>query len=243
MVAASKFPMLKPNDYEILRMRIEQYVQMIDDALWEVIENGTTVLKTKVMEGVTTVVPITTAKEKAQRRLERNKAYLDTMIINDLYTNLKVYDPDVKGMSSSSLSIQNMAFVSTSNNNTSSTFGAVNTAHGVSTASTQVNVAYSLNIDNLSDAIICLFFSSQPNSHQLVHEDLEQIHPYDIKKMDLIWKMAMLTIRARRRHFAKECRAPKNQDNKKKESSRRSVPMETSTSIALVSCDGLGGYD
>nr|GFC56277.1 hypothetical protein [Tanacetum cinerariifolium] len=39
------------------------------------------------------------------------------------------------------------------------------------------------------------------------------------------------------------CRAPRNQDNKKKESSRRSVPMETSTSTALVSCDGLGGYD
>nr|GEW22956.1 hypothetical protein [Tanacetum cinerariifolium] len=31
--------------------------------------------------------------------------------------------------------------------------------------------------------------------------------------------------------------------NKHKESSRRSVPMETSTSTGLVSCDGLGGYD
>ncbi|GJU78843.1 ribonuclease H-like domain-containing protein [Tanacetum coccineum] len=38
----------------------------------------------------------------------------------------------------------------------------------------------------------------------------------------------------KRGHFARECRAPRNQDNKK-ESSRRSVPVETSTSIALVS--------
>ncbi|GJY32602.1 ribonuclease H-like domain-containing protein [Tanacetum coccineum] len=38
-------------------------------------------------------------------------------------------------------------------------------------------------------------------------------------------------------------RAPRYQDNKNKESSRRSVPMETSTSTALVLCDGLGGYD
>ncbi|GJV88500.1 ribonuclease H-like domain-containing protein [Tanacetum coccineum] len=45
-----------------------------------------------------------------------------------------------------------------------------------------------------------------------------------------------------RGHFAKECRAPRNQDNKNKESSRKSVPVETSTSTALVSCDGLGGY-
>nr|GEV05642.1 reverse transcriptase [Tanacetum cinerariifolium] len=47
----------------------------------------------------------------------------------------------------------------------------------------------------------------------------------------------------KREHFARECRAPRNQDNKNKESSSRSVYVETSTSIALVSCDGLGGYD
>ncbi|GJU95257.1 ribonuclease H-like domain-containing protein [Tanacetum coccineum] len=47
----------------------------------------------------------------------------------------------------------------------------------------------------------------------------------------------------KRGHFARKCRAPRNQDNKNKESSRRSVPMEISTFTALVSCDGLGGYD
>ncbi|GJU03612.1 putative ribonuclease H-like domain-containing protein [Tanacetum coccineum] len=47
----------------------------------------------------------------------------------------------------------------------------------------------------------------------------------------------------KRGHFAKECRASRNQDNKNKESSRKNVPMETSTSTALVSCDSLGGYD
>ncbi|GJX63996.1 putative ribonuclease H-like domain-containing protein [Tanacetum coccineum] len=145
----------------------------------------------------------------------------------------------------------------------------------VTTASTQVNTAYSTNIDNLSDAVICSFFASQPNSPQLAHEDLQQIHPDDIEEMDLRWQMAMLTMRARRflkntgrkltvngnetigfdkskvecynchkrGHFARECRAPRNQDNKNKESSRRSVHVETSTSTALVSCDGLGGYD
>ncbi|GKA58281.1 ribonuclease H-like domain-containing protein [Tanacetum coccineum] len=358
---------------------------MIDYALWEVIENGATLPKTQVVEGVTTVMPITSAEDKAQRRLEvkarstlmmgipnehqlkfnsikdakllleavekrfggnaatkktqrnllkqqyenftapssemldqtfdrlqklvsqlelldeklsqedvnqkllrslspewnthavvwRNKAELETMSMDDLYNNLKVYEPEVKGMSSSSSSTQNMAFVSSSNNNTSSSNEAVNAAHGVTTASTQVNTAYSTNIDNLSDAVICSFFASQPNSPQLAHEDLQQIHPDDIEEMDLRWQMAMLTMRARRflkntgrkltvngnetigfdkskvecynchkrGHFARECRAPRNQDNKNKESSRRSVPVETSTSTALVSCDGLGGYD
>ncbi|GJV77478.1 ribonuclease H-like domain-containing protein [Tanacetum coccineum] len=150
--------------------------------------------------------------------VRRNKADLDTMSMDDLYNNLKVYEPDVKGMSSS------------------------------------INVANFTNIDNLSDAVICAFFTSQPNSPQLVHEDLQQIHPDDIEEMDLRWQMAMLTMRARRflkntgrkltingnetigfdkskvecynyhkrGHFARECRAPRNQDNKNKESSRRS---------------------
>ncbi|GKG03178.1 hypothetical protein Tco_0310814, partial [Tanacetum coccineum] len=109
----------------------------------------------------------------------RNKADLETMSMDDLYNNLKVYEPEVKGMSSSCLSTQNMAFVSSSNNNTSSTNEAVNTVHEVSTASTQVNVAYSTNIDNLSDDVICAFFASQPNSPPLVHKNLQQIHPDD----------------------------------------------------------------
>ncbi|GKD77118.1 hypothetical protein Tco_1339739 [Tanacetum coccineum] len=318
---------------------------MIDYALWEVIENGATLPKTTTVEGVVTLMPITTAEEKTQRRLKvkakstlmmgipnehqlkfnsikdakkllevvkkrfggnastrktqrnllkqqyekftapssemldetfdrlqklmsqlelldekllqedvnkkllrslspewnthavvwRNKADLETMSMGDLYNNLKVYEPEVKGMSSSSSSTQNMAFVSSSNNNTSSTNKTVNTTHGVSTASTQVNAANSTYIDNLSDAIICAFFASQQNSPQLVHEDLQQIHPDDMEEMDLRWQMAMLTMRARR--------ALRNQDNKYKESSRRSVHVETFTFTALVSCDGLGGYD
>ncbi|GJW87525.1 hypothetical protein Tco_0162865 [Tanacetum coccineum] len=74
--------------------------------------------------------------------------------MDDLYNNLMVYEREVKGMSSSSSSTLNMAFVSSSNNNTSSSNEAVNVAHGVTTASTQVNIAYSTNIYNLSDAVI-----------------------------------------------------------------------------------------
>ncbi|GJX69989.1 hypothetical protein Tco_0307160 [Tanacetum coccineum] len=74
-----------------------------------------------------------------------------------------------------------MAFVSSSNNNTSSSNEAVNVAHVVTTTSTQVNTAYSTNMDNLSDVVICSFFASHPNSPQLAHEDLQQIYPDDIE--------------------------------------------------------------
>nr|GEX02435.1 ribonuclease H-like domain-containing protein [Tanacetum cinerariifolium] len=142
---------------------------MIDYALWEVIENGNTLPRTQLVEGVVIVMPITTVEEKAQKRLKakvrstlmigisneqqlkfnsikdakiqklvsqlellgekllqedvnqkflrslspewnthvvvwRNKADLDTMSIDDLYKNLKLYEPKVKGMYSSSSS-------------------------------------------------------------------------------------------------------------------------------------------
>ncbi|GJV16364.1 hypothetical protein Tco_1361687 [Tanacetum coccineum] len=70
MVAASKVPILKPGEYELWRITMEQYIQMIDYSLWEVIENGNAPPITKVVEGVETTIAPTTAEEKAQRRLE-----------------------------------------------------------------------------------------------------------------------------------------------------------------------------
>ncbi|GJV19521.1 retrovirus-related pol polyprotein from transposon TNT 1-94 [Tanacetum coccineum] len=51
-------------------MRIEQYIQMIDYALWEVIENRNFAPKSTLVEGVGKIIPPTTAEEKAQKRLE-----------------------------------------------------------------------------------------------------------------------------------------------------------------------------
>nr|GEZ88312.1 copia protein [Tanacetum cinerariifolium] len=84
------------------------------------------------------------------------------------------------------------------NQSTSNTNGAVNTAYGVTTASTQATAINSTIINNLSDAVICSFFASQPNSPQFNNESLQQIHPDDLEEMDLRWHMAMLTMRERR---------------------------------------------
>nr|GEU50704.1 hypothetical protein [Tanacetum cinerariifolium] len=66
----------------------------------------------------------------------RNKADLDTMSMDDVYNNLKVYEPEFKRMSSSSSNTRNMDFVSSLDNNTSNTNEVVNTAQEVSTDST-----------------------------------------------------------------------------------------------------------
>ncbi|GJS20303.1 hypothetical protein Tco_0448935 [Tanacetum coccineum] len=167
---------------------------MIDYSLWEVIENGNAPPLTKTIEGVETTIAPSTAEEKAQRRLElkarstllmgipneyqlkfnsikdaksllqaleihgesisqedvnqkffrslspewnthtivwKNKPEIDTLSLDDLYNNLKIYEPEF---------------------------------HDVTTASTQATAVNLTTIDNLSDAVICAFFASQPNS-------------------------------------------------------------------------------
>ncbi|GJV22048.1 hypothetical protein Tco_1371068 [Tanacetum coccineum] len=158
--------------------------------------------------------------------------------------NLKTYEPEVKGTSSSSTNTQKVAFLSS--NNTSNTNGAVNNAHGFTTTSTQATTVNSTTIVNLSDAVICAFFASQPNSPQLDNEDLQQIDPDDLEEIDLRWQMAMLIMRARiflkktRRKFSMN--GTKTIGFDKSKNIRRVVPVETTTSNALVSYDGFG-YD
>ncbi|GJY49411.1 ribonuclease H-like domain-containing protein [Tanacetum coccineum] len=159
------------------------------------------------------------------------------MSIDDLYNNLKVFEPEVKVTSSSNTSTQNMAFVSS--NNSGSTNETVNTAHGVSVVSTQLSAANFTNVDNLSDVMAMLTMRARRflkntrrkvtiNGNETIGFNKSKVECYNYHK---------------RGHFARECRVPRNQDNRNRESSRRSVPVETTTSNALISCDGLGGYD
>ncbi|GJW37624.1 ribonuclease H-like domain-containing protein [Tanacetum coccineum] len=135
---------------------------------------------------------------KTHALIWRNKEDIETISLDNLYNILKIYEPELAGSSSTSQNPQNVAFVSSSsiNSNCNSSPNEVdNTAHGVSATHTQCN---STSGDNLSDAMICAFLASQPNSPQLAREDLKQIDPDDLEEMDLQWEMAMLTIRARR---------------------------------------------
>ncbi|GJR78094.1 hypothetical protein Tco_0148879 [Tanacetum coccineum] len=122
----------------------------------------------------------------------RNKSDLDTLSMDDLYNNLKVYESEIKVQSSSSSNSQNVAFVSSEN--TSSTNEAVNTAHEVSTASSQGQASSS----TYADDVMFSFFANQSNSPQLDNEDLEQIDTDDLEEMDLKWQVAMLTMRVKR---------------------------------------------
>ncbi|GJR66229.1 putative ribonuclease H-like domain-containing protein [Tanacetum coccineum] len=132
----------------------------------------------------------------------RNKAEIETISLDDLYNNLKIYEPELTGSSNTSQNTQNVAFVSNSTNNTKSTHKADDSSYEISTTQstthTHHNGSNTVYLDNLCDAVICAFLASHPNSPQLSQEDLEQLHHDDLVEMDLQWEMAMLTIRARR---------------------------------------------
>ncbi|GKB67408.1 ribonuclease H-like domain-containing protein [Tanacetum coccineum] len=116
----------------------------------------------------------------------RNKPGMDSLSFDDLYNNLRVFENDVKSPTASSSNLQNVAFVS---ENTSST-NEVSTAHGVSSTSSQSP----LHAQTSSYSLL----ASQSSCPQLDHEDLEQLHEYDLEEMDLKWQVAMISMRMKK---------------------------------------------
>ncbi|GJW31345.1 hypothetical protein Tco_0051377 [Tanacetum coccineum] len=91
------------------------------------------------------------SKWKTYALIWRNKQEIETISLDDLYNNLKIYEPEMSGSSSTSQNPQNVAFVSSnSTNSNSSTNEADNTAYGVSAAYTQKDLEQ-INPDDLEE--------------------------------------------------------------------------------------------
>nr|GEW94129.1 hypothetical protein [Tanacetum cinerariifolium] len=274
VVSAAKLLILNPNEFDLWKMRIEQYFLMTNYCLWEDILNGDSPVPTRLVEGVAQPVAPTTVEQKFARKnklkvrgtllmalpdkhqlkfnshkdakslmeaiekrfggnTETKKASKSYKSLDDLFNSLKIYESEVQHSSSQGTDSQNLAFISTTP------------------------------ADSTNDSV-----SAAVNVTALDNEDLKQIDADDFKEMDLKWQMAMLTMRARKflqktgrnlgvngptsmgfdmekvecyncyrkGHFARECRSLK--DSRRTavaEPQKISVPVETSTSNALVS--------
>ncbi|GJU79402.1 ribonuclease H-like domain-containing protein [Tanacetum coccineum] len=212
----------------------------------------------------------------------RNKDGIDDLDINDLYNNLKVFEADIKGSSGSSSNSHNVAFLSTedtSSSNEVNTTNGVSTAPG---HNSQRQASSSLYTDGLMLSFFANQSNSpqldDEDLEQIDHDDLEEM---DLKWQVAMLSMRVKRFYKktgrklifngkepvgfdktkvecfnchRRGHFARECRAPRNQGNmngdagyKSRDNTRRTVPVETSDALvvqdnALIVQDGLG-YD
>nr|GEV29359.1 ribonuclease H-like domain-containing protein [Tanacetum cinerariifolium] len=345
VVAAAKLTILNPIEFDLWKMRKERCFLMTDYSLWEVIPNGDSLTRTRVVDGVVQPIAPTTAEQRLAKKSElkakgtllmalpdkhqlkfnihkdakslmeaiekrfggnketkkvqktllkqhqleilgeslsqedinlkflrslpsewrthtliwRNKADLKDQSLDDLFNNLKIYESEVKGLSSTSHTTQNIAFVSSQN--TDSTNESVTVVPSVSAASTKPPASILPNVDNLSDVVIYSFFASQSNSPQLDNDYLKQIDVDDLEEMDLKWQMAIQTMRARRflqrtgrnlganettsigfdmskvecynchirGHFARECRSPRDTRNNDTQRMASSLPTTSST--------------
>nr|GEV32101.1 hypothetical protein [Tanacetum cinerariifolium] len=128
---------------------------------------------------------------KTHTLIWRNKDDLEEQSLDDLFNSLKVYEVEVKHSSSSDTTTQNLAFVFSSN--TDSTTESVSAAASVSAVCAKMPVSSLPNVDSLSNAVIYSFFASQSSSTQLDNEDLKQIDDEILELMDLhLWILICL---------------------------------------------------
>nr|GEW64740.1 ribonuclease H-like domain-containing protein [Tanacetum cinerariifolium] len=256
VVSAAKLPILNPNEFGLWKMRIEQYFLMTDYSLWEVILNGDSPIPTRVVEDVIQPVAPTTAEQKLARKnvlkahgtllmdlpdkhqLKFN-SHKDAKTLMEAIKKRFGGNTETKKRNKADLEEQSLDDLfnslkiyeaevkhpsstgTTTQNlafmssyNTDSTTESVSVAAIVFVVCAKMHVSSLPNVDSLSNAVIYSFFASKSSSPQ-------------------------------KEHFARECRSPKDSKrNGVAESQRRTVPVETSTSNALVSqCDGVGSYD
>nr|GEU88887.1 ribonuclease H-like domain-containing protein [Tanacetum cinerariifolium] len=118
---------------------------------WEVILNGVSPPPTRFVDGVEKPYPPTTVEEKLVMKNELKARDLETLSLDDLYNNLKIYEAEVMGSSSTTQNTQNVAFVSS--NNTDNTNKVVNIAHGVSAINFKTNDSNLPNVDSPRDGL------------------------------------------------------------------------------------------
>nr|GEU66161.1 putative ribonuclease H-like domain-containing protein [Tanacetum cinerariifolium] len=248
VVFVAKLPILNPNEFDLWKIRIEHYFQMTDYSLWEAILNGDSPIPTRVVDDkhqlkFNIYKDVKSLMKAIKKRFGGNKETkkMQKTLLKQQYENFtgSILKKPTHRVDNSHSKLEAQDISGRPNTNES-----VSAVTSVSPTSTKVPVFALPNVNNLSDAVIYSFFS---------------------KEIDLKWQIAMLTKRARRflqrtrrnpgangttsigfdmskvecynchrrRYFARKYRSPK--DTRNKDTQRRNVLVETSTSNALVS--------
>ncbi|GJT87864.1 ribonuclease H-like domain-containing protein [Tanacetum coccineum] len=205
---------------------------MKDYALWEVIVNGDSPPPKSIVDGVEQTYPPTTTEEKLARKNELNA--IGTLLIalpNEHQLKFNTY----KCAKTLMESIEK-----------SSTKETVNTTHSVSVASSKDQTSTASYDDDIdADDLEEMDLKWQV---AMLTMRVKRFIKKTGRKLDLNGKETIGFDRTkvecynchRRGHFARECRAPRNQGNRNRDDPRRNAPVDTSTTNALVVQDGIG---
>ncbi|GJR16187.1 putative ribonuclease H-like domain-containing protein [Tanacetum coccineum] len=182
-----KLPILQPGEYDLWKMRMEQYLQCIDYTLWEIIENGNAPIVTKTVDGKETVIPPTSVEEKGTK-FGGNAATKKTQknLLKQQYENFAASSTEVIEQTYERL----QKLISQLEMH----------GEGVNTASTQGAVDSSTTIENLSNIAMLTMRARRFLKNTIKKLDMankERIR-FDKSKVECFNYY-------KRRHFAREC--------------------------------------
>nr|GEV11730.1 ribonuclease H-like domain-containing protein [Tanacetum cinerariifolium] len=240
VVSAAKLPILNLNEFDLWKMRIEQYFLMTDYSLWEVILNGDSLIPTRVIDGVVQPVAPTIAEQRLARKNELKARGTLLMALPDKhYTNESVSAVTSVFAASTKVQVYALPNVDTlSDAVIYSFFASQSNSPQLDNDDLKQIDADDLKEMDLKWQMVMLIIRARRFLHRTrrtlgangttsIGFDMSKVECYNCH---MIW------------HFVKECMSPK--DTRNKETQMRNVPVETSTSNTLVSqCDGVGSYD
>ncbi|GJR78715.1 hypothetical protein Tco_0149500 [Tanacetum coccineum] len=212
----TKLPILKLGEYEMWVIRIKQYFQVQDYALWEVIKNGNSwvsVPQTTQENGTSVTnmsVPVT-AEENTNKKNDVKARRLLLMALSNehqltfsQYSDAKTMFAAIEtrfGVWMNKADIETMSIDDLYNNfkiveqdvkkSVGASSGAQNLAF-MTAPSTSISTA------NFSDNIVYAFMVENPNGSNLLQQDLEKIHEDDLEAIHLKWQLSLLSIKAKR---------------------------------------------
>nr|GEZ62903.1 hypothetical protein [Tanacetum cinerariifolium] len=212
VVSVAKLPILNPNEFDLWKIRIEQYFLMTDYSLWEVILNGDSPIPTRIVEGVLQPVAPTIAEQRlahAKTLMEAIKKRFggNTKTKKVQKTILKQQFETFTGSISEGLDqihdrLQKLADLE--EQSLDDLFNSLKICETKVKQSSSTNIA-SQNLDfvssshtdsttdSISDAASVFVVCAKLHASPFPNIDVD-----DLEEIDLRWQMAMLTMRAKR---------------------------------------------